>query len=65
MNGSYEGGWAFIGGAGTSVINYVVVNVKAWEEIKEVREGYRKESDHIPLEVEIERQERRGGGEEK
>jgi len=37
-----------------SVIEYVVSNVKASEEILKVEEGYRTESDHIPLEVTIE-----------
>lgn len=56
LNGSYEeeGGWICIGGAGTSVIDYVVTNVKAWEEIKTVEERNKTESDHIPLEVELE-----------
>lgn len=49
-----EGGWTYIGRAGTSVIDYVVRNEKAEEEIRTVKEGNRTESDHILLEVEIE-----------
>jgi len=56
LNGSFEkeGEWTFVGETGMSVIDYVVSNVKASEEILKVEEGYRTESDHIPLEVTIE-----------
>lgn len=43
----------YIGEVGTSVIDYVVANEKALEEVKKVEEGNRTESDHVPLEVEI------------
>lgn len=52
--GEEEGGWTYIGERGTSVIDYVVANEKAAQEIKTVREGLRTESDHVPLEVVIE-----------
>lgn len=52
--GEEEGGWTYIGERGTSVIDYVVANEKAVQEIKTVKEGLRTESDHIPLEVVIE-----------
>jgi len=56
LNGSYNsvGGWTYIGGSGASVIDYVVANEIAEEKIKKVIEGDRTESDHIPLEVELE-----------
>lgn len=67
LNGSYEEerGWTFIGRAGTSVIDHVVINVKAWEEIKKVKEGNRTESEHIPLEVKMEGPVKRGKREER
>lgn len=56
INGSRgkEGEWTFITEAGASVIDYVVTNEKALEEVIKVEEGNRTESDHVPLEVEIE-----------
>lgn len=54
MNGCYEKTRECIGEVGTSVIDYVVVNGKAMEAIKKVEERNRIESDHIPLEVELE-----------
>jgi len=36
------------------VIDYVVTNEKAIEEVKKVEEGNRTESDYVPLEVELE-----------
>lgn len=41
LNGSFgkEGEWTFIGEAGTSVIDYVITNVSAWEEVKAARHG--------------------------
>lgn len=49
-----------IGDRGSSVIDYVVTNVKAIEEVKKVVEGMRTESDHLLLEVEIEKTEEIG-----
>ena len=59
MNGSgeEEGGWTYIGERGTSVIDYVVMNDKAAQETRMVREGLRTESDHVPLEVTLEGEE--------
>lgn len=56
LNESYEkeGEWTYIGEIGTSVIDYVVTNEKAIEEVKKMEEGNRTESDHVPLEVELE-----------
>jgi len=56
LNGSFdkEGEWTYIGEQGLSVIDYVVTNDKAIEEVKKVKEGNRIESDHAPLEVELE-----------
>ena len=62
--GEEEGGWTYIGERGTSVIDYVVTNEKAAQELKTVKEGIRTESDHIPLEVVIEGEEREGRAKE-
>lgn len=39
------------GEARTSVIDYVITNVNAWEEVTKIKEGNRTELDHIPLKV--------------
>jgi len=56
LNGSFdrEGEWTYIGEQGSSVIDYMVTNEKAIEEIKTVEEGNRTKSDHVLLEVELE-----------
>ncbi|XP_070162472.1 golgin subfamily A member 6-like protein 22 [Polyergus mexicanus] len=61
LNGSYEkeGEWTYIEEMGPSVIDYVVMNEKAIEEVKKIEEGNRTESDHIPVEGELEGIERR------
>jgi len=55
LNGSFgkEGGWTYIGDLGSSVIDYVLGNDRAREEVNMVKEGIRTESDHVPLEVEL------------
>ena len=40
-----------IGERGASVVDLVIANTEAFEEIADVREGERTESDHFPLEV--------------
>lgn len=61
LNGSFEkeGGWTYIGELGTSVIDYVISNEKANEEVKKVEEGNRTELDHVLVEVELEGREKR------
>jgi len=61
LNGSWgkQGEWTYIGERGSSVIDYVVANEKVREEIKRMKEGDRTESDHVPLEVELEGTSRR------
>ncbi|KAG7203932.1 hypothetical protein KM043_017090 [Ampulex compressa] len=64
LNESYEeeGNWTYIGEKGASVTDYMIANEAAREEVDKVIEGNRTESDHMPLEVELEgiRRERRG-----
>lgn len=56
LNGNYEkeGGWTYIGDNSTLVIDYVVANEKALEEVRNIVEGNKTESDHVPLEMELE-----------
>jgi len=42
-----------IGERAESVVDYVLVNQKAWDKIKKIEIGNRVESDHQSLEVEI------------
>ncbi|XP_043578883.1 uncharacterized protein LOC122566127 [Bombus pyrosoma] len=55
INGRDEEGeeWTYIGERGNSVIDYVIGNQEATEEIIDMKVGKRTESDHMPLEVEI------------
>ena len=48
-----EGGWTYIGDLGSSVIDYVLGNDRAGEEINMVEEGIRTESDNVPMEEEL------------
>lgn len=45
--------WTYIGEEGNSVIDYVIGNQEATDEIIDMRIGKRTESDHMPLEIEI------------
>lgn len=56
LNGSYgkNGEWTYIEKAVASIVDYVITNEKAIDEIRKVSEDNRTESDHIPLEVELE-----------
>jgi len=53
MRGNENGELLYIGGRGESVVDYVLVNQKAWKKIEKIKIGYRVESDHQPLEIEI------------
>lgn len=55
LNRSYNrgGGRTYIGERRASVVDYVIVNEKAEENIKMIVKGDRTESDHVPLEVEL------------
>jgi hypothetical protein len=60
-----EGGkWTYIGSRGEKVIDYGIMNKEAWERVEEFRIEKKVESDHLPLEVNIERtnHEERGQG---
>lgn len=55
INGSKgeEGEWTYVGENGESVIDYIITNQEAVEEIESLKIGDRVESDHMPLEVKI------------
>jgi len=53
MRGDEKGELIYIGKRGESMVDYVLVNQKAWDKIEKMEIGNRVESDHQPLEVEI------------
>jgi len=53
MRGDENGELTYIGGRGESVIDYILVNQKAWDKIEKMKIGNKVESDHQPLEIEI------------
>lgn len=57
MNGCIEGDWegeyTYVGIKGNSVIDYIIVNERLINNIKNFRIGERVDSDHMPLELRI------------
>jgi len=53
MRGDEKGKSTCIERRGESVIDYVLINQKAWDKIKKMEVGNRVESEHQPVEVEI------------
>ncbi|XP_043266634.1 uncharacterized protein [Venturia canescens] len=51
VEGDREGEWAFVGGRGKSVIDYVVVGEKVWERVRKLEVVSRVDSDHMPVVV--------------
>ncbi|CAG5096623.1 Protein of unknown function [Cotesia congregata] len=49
-----EGRWTFARGDCRTVVDYGVTNAKTWNEIKSIEIGYRLDSDHQPVLVELE-----------
>ncbi|XP_014216449.1 golgin subfamily A member 6-like protein 22 [Copidosoma floridanum] len=49
-----EGNYTYIGSRGESVIDYVISNQEALDQIKELKIGQRTESDQMPLEIYLE-----------
>src|SRR5436190_10980259 len=67
MRGDEEGEWTFTGGRGNTVIDYVIGNKECREKVKRLRVGDKIDSDHHPIEVEVEGkrvEERRRGREQ-
>lgn len=64
-SGEEEGSWTYIGERGALVIDYVVTNDKATEEIERVEEGLRTKSDHVGGGNDNRKEERRKGEKEK
>lgn len=53
--GGKEGGrWTFSRGDCRTVVDYGVTNAKSWDRIKNIEIGYRLDSDHLPILVELE-----------
>ncbi|CAG5093125.1 Protein of unknown function [Cotesia congregata] len=49
-----EGGrWTFTRGESKSVVDYGIVNARAWDEIRRMEIGYRLDSDHQPIIIEL------------
>jgi hypothetical protein len=59
--GDEKGEYTYIGSRGETVIDYVMVNEEAWDEIEEFKVGERVESDHMPLEVRTKGREKERG----
>lgn len=53
MKGDEEGEWAFAGGKGNIVINYVIGDEECREMVENFKIGGKVDSDHQPVEVEI------------
>ena len=51
--GGCDGNFTYVGARGNSVIDYVIVNDKAWKVIEDFKIEDRVDSGHIPLKVEI------------
>jgi rubrerythrin len=61
-----EGGkWTYIGSRGETVIDYGIMNKEAWERVEEFRIEEKVESDHLPLEINIEETNHEERGQEK
>lgn len=59
IEGDEKGWWTYVGGGGKSVIDYIVVNDRAREEITKMEVGVQVDSDHLPLGVWRERRRKR------
>lgn len=68
LNGNVKGDWGgeytYIGARGCIVIDYLIVNECMLSSIEECRIDERVDSDHMPLCLEIRKEERRGKEEE-
>lgn len=65
IEGDEKGNWTYIGGEGMSVIDYIVVNDTAREEVLKMEVGDQVDSDHLPLGVWIRAREEKRGIEKK
>jgi len=51
--GDEQGEWTFEGAQGRSVIDYAICNIEAWEKVGSMKIGERTDSDHMPVEIEM------------
>lgn len=65
IEGDEKGNWTYIGGGGMSVIDYIVVNDTARQEVLKMEVGDQVDSDHLPLGVWIRAREEKRGIEKK
>lgn len=67
LNGAVEGDWegeyTYVGPRGSTVIDYVIANEKAWERIVNMQVGEAVESDHAPLMVKMDNNQQEAEGE--
>lgn len=63
LNGTCRGDWngeyTYVGARGDTVIDYVFANEQAYNKVKDFRIGNRVDSDHLPLQLELEEEEER------
>jgi len=59
IRGDESGEWTYTGVRGESLVDYVIVNQEAWDKLKKMKVGERTESDHQPLEVDMEGENKR------
>lgn len=64
VKGDWEGEYMYIGARGCTVIDYLIVNECMLSSIEEFRIDERVDSDHMPLCLEIRKEDRRGKEEE-
>jgi len=62
LRGDERGEFTYTGGRRDSIIDYVIVNQRAWDRIEKLTVGKRVESDHQPLEIEVRGEFRRETG---
>lgn len=64
MEGDWEGEFTYVGARGSTVIDYVMTNEKAYDKVREFRIDNRVDSDHMPMIVVREEEEGRQDKEE-
>lgn len=57
--GDWDGEYTFVGARDNTVIDYIFVNEKAYDMVKDFRIGDRVDLDHLPLQLELEEEEDR------
>jgi len=63
--GDWEGEFTYVGARGSSVIDYIIVNEKAYDKVLEFKIEDRVDSDHMPLRLKMRKKEEEDRREEK